>query len=160
MEIKLDCTLCKGKRSVFLLSGDKLKTMQCLSCGYASSDRYLGTPEDSETYKKLNSDMQKMAILESDRIWIPSLLTLPGGLVSPINVEDKLLWSVVPAVDIAEEEQENYPNGEGGFYKKRYDNTQTELFDSFSGAFKKVTAKKPNEVKLELPKLKKTIDGK
>jgi Zn ribbon nucleic-acid-binding protein len=155
MEIKIDCVLCKGERSVFLLSEDKLKTMQCLSCGYASSDRYLGKPEDNETYKKLHLDMQKMAIIESDRIWIPSLLTLPNGLISPINVENKLLWSVVPAVDITEEEKENYPNGEGGYYEKRYDNIHTKLFNSFNSALKEITTKKSNEMKLELPKLKK-----
>jgi Zn ribbon nucleic-acid-binding protein len=152
MEIKIDCVLCKAERSVFLLPEDKLKTMQCLSCGYASSNRYLGDPENNEMYKTLNSDMQKMAIVDSERIWIPSLLTLPDGLISPINVEDKLLWSVVPAIDIKEEEKEEYPDGAGGYYKKRYDNTQTKLFNSFGDALKEITAKKSNEMKLELPK--------
>ena len=155
MEIKIDCDLCGTKRSVFLLPGDELKTMQCLSCGYASSDRYLGSPEDNESYKALNSDMQKMAVIKPDRIWIPSLLTLPDGLISPIYVEDKLLWSVVPAVDITEEEKEEYPDGAGGYYKKRYDNAQTKLFNNFGDALKHITAKKADEMKLELPKLKK-----
>ena len=151
MEIKIDCTLCKSKRSIFLLPEDKLKTMQCLSCGYASSDRYLGEQAENEVYNSLTSEMKKMAIFESNRTWVPSLLTLPGGVLAPIYVEDVLFWSVVPAVDIPEDEQKNYPDGNGGYYERKYDNNNTQLFNKFTEALKEVTTNTASEPKLNLP---------
>jgi hypothetical protein len=151
MEIKIDCTLCSSKRSIFLLPDDKLKTMQCLSCGFASSDRYLGDQKDNEIYMSLTPEMKKMAVFESNRTWIPSLLTLPGGVLAPVHVEDTLFWSVVPAIDIPEDERKDYPNSDGGYYERKYDNNQTKLFNNFTEALKEVTADNTSNPKLNLP---------
>ena len=69
-------------------------------------------------------------------------------------------WSFAPMVDISEEDRENYPNGNGGFYEKKIDTDNATIYDKFvdgmvfiNEEMKKYSEPKPT--KLTLPKLKK-----
>ena len=48
-----NCPLC-GKHSLHLSNDRELNFMQCINCGYVSSDKFLGTKENNEEYKKLD----------------------------------------------------------------------------------------------------------
>ena len=159
MDIITNCCLCEN-RSLYVI-GDNIS--QCMYCGYVTSDKFNGTIPDNEEYKKLPEDMQKMAKESDGNIWIPSVMTLPFGILSPILMDDNIFWSFSPMIEIPEDERKNYPNDEGGFYKNRYDNTKTKLYKEFHVAIESLNEqyKSDNasqEKKIKLPKLKK-ING-
>ena len=160
MEILTNCSLCKEKE--LRVMGDKnVRTSQCLSCGFASSDKFKfeGSKEDNDAYNALNDDMKGWAKEDNNRIWIPSLITLPNAVVFPIDVDDEMRWGYGEMVVITEDEKENYPNPEGGFYDKKYDTDKAKIFKNFKEALElaKKSLKPPEvkEKKIKLPKLKK-----
>ena len=131
----------------------------------------LNGTKDNEEYQKLSDDMKNWAVETDGRIWIPTMMTLPMGMLYPFNEKpndevDKIMkWAYAEMIDIPEEEQKKYPvpNQEGVFYKKTYDVDNADVYDTFFDAMldindeiKKQQTSQPN--KLKLPKLKK-IDG-
>ena len=142
--------------------------MQCISCGYVTSTNFMGSKNENEEYKKLPDDMKKWAKWENNRTWIPSIITLPIGMLYPVDVdnmvnhEKEMKWAFAPMVEIKEEEKENYKNPQGGYYEKRIDTDNPVIYDKFLDGMvyvndeMKKKSKKPNDVKLTpLPKLKK-----
>jgi hypothetical protein len=153
MNIISNCPLCE--EHALHVIGEKDELMQCLYCGYVSSQKFIGTINDNNEYKKLPEQMQKMAKEYNGRIWIPSVLTLPMGVLTPILVEGDIFWSFAPMIDIPEDEQKNYPDGNGGFYVRRYDTKGTKLFKEFNKALVELNDEyTPKEKELTLPKLK------
>ena len=169
MNIVSNCMLC-GEHSLHVIEQDSVKLMQCINCGYTSTDKFLGTKEDNVEYKKLSKDMKIWSVEHNGRIWIPTIMTLPMGMLYPFNEkpddeEDKVMkWAYAEMVDISEEEQKNYPvpNQEGVFYKKTYDVDNAKTYDTFFDAMLEINEemkKKSSEpIEFNLPKLKK-IDG-
>jgi transcription initiation factor TFIIIB Brf1 subunit/transcription initiation factor TFIIB len=158
MDLVTNCPLCET-RSLQIVNQPEDKLLQCLHCGYVSVNKFIGTIEDNIEFEKLPEDMKKMAKQGDGRIWIPSVMTLPNGVVNPVLVDDNMFWAFSPMIEIPEEEREKYPDDKGGFYKNRYDNESTRLYQDFSSVMKKVTSdiekKNPQEKSLKLPKLKK-----
>ena len=134
--------------------------MQCISCGYVTSTKYIGTIETNEEVQKLSLDMKKWAKEENGRVWIPSIITLPIGMLYPINVENSMKWSFAPMIEIPEDERKDYPNGKGDFYEKKIDTDNPRIYDefivgmSYINELMKEISNKPPEIKL--PKLKKS----
>ena len=99
------------------------------------------------------------------------MMTLPIGMLYPIDDGGEMKWAFAPMVEVKEEEKENYPNPDGGFYQKRIDTDNPKIWDNFIDGMVYVndTMKKesknlndvkldklPDDVKLDtLPKLKK-----
>tara|TARA_Y100000593_G_C4314026_1_gene339884 strand:- start:824 stop:1303 length:480 start_codon:yes stop_codon:yes gene_type:complete len=158
MDLVTNCPLCET-RSLQIVDQSDDKLLQCLNCGYVSANKFIGDKESSIEFDKLPEDMKKMAKQSDGRIWIPSVMTLPNGIVNPVLMDENMFWAFSPMIEIPEEEQKNYPDGKGGFYKNRYDNESTRLYKDFSSVMKKVTSdiekKNPKEKSLKLPKLKK-----
>tara|TARA_Y100000593_G_scaffold57224_1_gene106520 strand:+ start:3301 stop:3762 length:462 start_codon:yes stop_codon:yes gene_type:complete len=92
-QIVSNCSLC-GEHSLHNLNDGDLDTKQCLNCGFVTSERYKGKIGNNETYEQLPDDMKKWAVESDGYIWIPSLLTLPTGMIYPIDVDGKLQWAV------------------------------------------------------------------
>ena len=97
----------------------------------------------------------------NNQIWIPSIFTLPDGMLYPKDENGKLEWNFSPMVEIPEEERKNYPMPEGGgFYSSRYDTESVVKFDNFFEAMlflNKKAGNDKNEAKkseLKLPNLK------
>ena len=167
MNIISDCQLC-GEHSLHVIEENNLKLLQCINCGYTSSDKFLGTKQDNEEYKKLSDDMKNWAVETQGRIWIPTMMTLPMGMLYPFNEKpedpiDKVMkWGYAKMVDIPKEEQKNYPAPNGQFYTKTYDVDNVKIYDTFFNAMLKINEemkeKSSNPNKIKLPKLKK-IDG-
>jgi len=154
MNIISNCPLCE--EHALHVVGEHDELMQCLYCGYVSSQKFIGTMANNEEYNDLPEQMQKMAKEYNNRIWIPTVLTLPMGILNPILVEGEMFWSFSPMIDIPEDEQKNYPDGNGGFYVRKYDPDHTKLFKEFNKALVELNNEyEPKEQKLKLPKLKK-----
>jgi hypothetical protein len=113
---------------------EEAQVMQCINCGYVSSTKYIGTKETNEEFQKLGEDMKNWAKEENNRIWIPSVMTLPIGMLYPIDDDDEMKWAFAPMVEIPEDEKENYPDGKGGFYERKIDTDNPKIYEEFVNA--------------------------
>ena len=167
-DIVSNCFLC-GEHSLHVAGREDAQVMQCINCGYTTTTKYIGTKETNEEFQKLGEDMKEWAIEENNRIWIPSIITLPIGMLYPINIDNmvnhntEMKWAFAPMVEISEDERKNYPNEKGGFYEKRIDTDNAKIYDEFVLALSEVNNRMkeietPKVSKLKLPKLKK-LDG-
>jgi hypothetical protein len=105
--------------------------MQCINCGYTTSTKFSGTKETNEEFQKLGEDMKNWAKEENGHIWIPSIITLPIGMLYPVNIKKELKWNFAPMVEISEEERENFPNEQGGFYERKIDTDNPTIYNEF-----------------------------
>ena len=129
-DIISNCFLCE-EHSLHVAGTEEAQIMQCINCGYVTSTKYIGTKETNEEFQKLSEDMKKWAKEENGRIWIPTVLTLPVGMLYPIDDENKMKWSFAPMVEISQDEKEKYKNSEGGYYEKRIDVENPKIYDEF-----------------------------
>ena len=171
MNIVGNCGLC-DQHSLHIMGEGETETQQCINCGYVTSARYKlnGTKrEEHELFKNLTEEMQNWSVVHNDSIWIPTVMTLPLGMLYPINIyntvshETELKWAFAKMVDIPQQEQKNYPDGKVGFYEKRIDTDNAKIYDVFVEGMHELNQKmkeqnKPKQSDVKLPKLKK-IDG-
>ena len=138
-----NCFLC-GEKALHVAGTEDAQVMQCINCGYTTSTKFTGTKEENEEFQKLGEDMKNWAVESNGKIWIPSIITLPIGMLYPINkkvvdgigevgdsLKKELKWAFAPMVEIPEEERENFPNEQGGFYEKRIDTDKAVVYDLF-----------------------------
>ena len=125
-----NCPLCE-EHSLHVVGEEGSQIMQCINCGYVSSTKFVGEKETNEEYKKLTDEMRNWSREENGRIWIPTILTLPIGMLYPIDIDNKMKWAFAPMVKITEEEKEKYPNSDGGHYEKRIDTGNPTIYDKF-----------------------------
>ena len=126
-----NCFLC-GEKSLHVAGTEEAQVMQCINCGYTTSTKFRGIKADNEEFQKLGEDMKNWAKEENGYIWIPSIITLPIGMLYPINNKNKeLKWAFAPMVEIPEEDRENFPNEQGGFYDKKIDTDNAVIYDVF-----------------------------
>ena len=165
MKIISNCPLCEEHGLHVIEDSNIDKVMQCLNCGYVSSNKFIGTKKDNEEYQKLTDEMKEWCIENDNRLWLPTMLTLPVGTLYPKNIDNlvnhqvEMKWAWSPMVDIPEEERHNYPDDKGGFYNRRFDTDNVIIYDNFLDAMveirKIIKENKPEPTKLKLPKLKK-----
>ena len=165
-DIISNCFLC-GEHSLHVAGTEEAQVMQCINCGYVTSTKYIGTKETNEEYQKLTDDMKRWSKEENGRIWIPTILTLPIGMLYPLDIvvpndeEDKVMkWAFAPMIKIPEDERKNFPNDQGGFYERKVDTDDAIIYDEFFEAMIYVNrlikeTSEPKETELNLPKLKK-----
>ena len=132
-----NCFLC-GEKSLHVAGTEQSQVMQCINCGYTTSTKFKGIKADNEEFQKLGEDMKNWAKEENGYIWIPSIITLPIGMLYPVNVKKKMKWAFAPMVEISEEEKENFPNEQGGFYERKIDTDNAILYDLFIEGMTKV----------------------
>ena len=132
-----NCFLC-GEKALHVAGTADAQVMQCINCGYTTSTKFRGTRKDNEEFQKLGEDMKNWAKEENGHIWIPSIITLPIGMLYPVNVKEKLKWAFAPMVEISEKERENFPNEQGGFYERKIDTDNAILYDLFIEGMTKV----------------------
>ena len=148
MNIISNCPLCE-ERALHIIGEKENKLQQCINCGYVTSERYKGTKKDNEEFNKLTDEMKEWSKEANGRIWIPSIFTLPDGLVYPSNNEDKMQWNLAEMKDIPEKEQKDYPIPEqdGKFYERKYDTDNPIVYEYFYEAMQEVSkrAKKSKE---------------
>jgi hypothetical protein len=125
-----NCFIC-GEKALHVAGTEDAQVMQCINCGYTTSTKFTGTKETNEEFQKLGEDMKNWAVEKNGKIWIPSIITLPIGMLYPVNIKKEMKWSFAPMVNIPEEERKNFPNEQGGFYEKKVDTDNTILYDLF-----------------------------
>tara|TARA_R100000315_G_C5200260_1_gene117662 strand:- start:136 stop:645 length:510 start_codon:yes stop_codon:yes gene_type:complete len=161
-----NCPLC-GEHSLHLSQDQELNFMQCISCGYVSSDKFKGTKDTNEEYKNLDELLQSWVQETENRLWIPIQMTLPFGMVYPALVDNDMKWVFAKTIEIPTEEQEKYPipGQENKFYQTRYETESPDFFDKYSDVLSHVQSVLKSETqkavdeggvsKIKLPKLKK-----
>jgi len=125
-----NCFLC-GEKALHVAGTEEAQVMQCINCGYTTSTKFTGKKETNEHFQKLGEDMKNWAIEKNGKIWIPSIITLPIGMLYPINVKKELKWSFASMVEIPEEDRKDFPNPQGGFYDKKVDTDNGKLYNTF-----------------------------
>ena len=159
MKLISNCSLCE-EHSLHVIEEDGIGTQQCINCGYASTSKFIGTREDNEMFKTLPEEMQSWSKEINDRIWIPTMFTLPFGTLYPVNIDGEMKWGFAEMVAIPEEEQKNYPvEGDGeGYYTQMYDTENAKIYDIFLEAMVEINERAKQESvpesKIKLPTLK------
>ena len=125
-----NCFLCE-EHSLHVAGTEEAQVMQCINCGYVTSTKYIGTKETNEEFQKLGEDMKNWAKEENGYVWIPSIITLPIGMLYPVNIKKEMKWAFAPMVEIPEEERKNFPNEQGGFYERKIDTDNSIVYDLF-----------------------------
>ena len=151
-----NCFLC-GEKALHVAGTEGAQVMQCINCGYTTSTKFKGIKADNEEFQKLGEDMKNWAKEENGHIWIPSIITLPIGMLYPVNIKKELKWAFAPMVEIPEEERENFPNQQGGFYERKIDTDNAVLYNLFLEGMTRVNEllkEKSKPEKIKLPKLK------
>jgi len=155
-----NCFLCE-EHSLHVMGTEEAQVMQCISCGYTTTTKFTGTKETNEEFQKLGEDMKNWAVEKNGKIWIPSIITLPIGMLYPLNIKKELKWSFAPMVEIPEEKRENFPNGQGGYYERKIDIDNPKIYDKFISGMSYINEliKKENKQtkssEVDLPKLSK-----
>jgi len=135
-----NCFLCE-ERALHVAGTEEAQVMQCINCGYTTTSKFTGTKETNEEFQKLGEDMKNWAIEKNNKIWIPSIITLPIGMLYPINNKSKeLKWAFAPMVEIPEQDRKKYPNPSvpGKFYDKKIDTDNAVIYDLFLEGMTKV----------------------
>tara|TARA_Y100001963_G_scaffold58518_1_gene81843 strand:- start:491 stop:1003 length:513 start_codon:yes stop_codon:yes gene_type:complete len=168
MRIISNCPLCE-EHSLHVVGENELKTQQCINCGYVTAEKFSIVDmkkEDNKSYQELTDDMKSWSKTAMDKIWIPSIITLPIGMLYPFDEDNKMKWALAPMVTLSEEEQKEYPKPDGnGYYDKKIDTDNPEVFEDFLHGMALVNEKMRNlseqpeqsqkPVDIKLPKLKK-----
>ena len=170
MKIISNCPLCE-EHSLHIIGENELKTQQCIACGYVTAEKYNIENNDVNTnveYAKLSAEMKNWSKKANDKIWLPTMMTLHIGMLYPLDIvntgeiKSVMKWAFAPMIDITEEEKQNYPNEQGGYYEKRIDTDNSLIYETFLEGMAYLTNKvkeleKSNNQNLgvKLPKLKK-----
>jgi len=127
-----NCFLCEEK-ALHVAGTEEARVMQCINCGYTTSTKFAGTKETNEEFQKLGEDMKNWAKEENGHIWIPSIITLPIGMLYPVNIKKEMKWAFAPMVEIPEEDRKKYPNpsAPGKFYDKKIDTDNPIIYGLF-----------------------------
>ncbi len=140
-----NCFLC-GEKALHVAGTEEAQVMQCINCGYTTSTKFNGTKESNEEFQKLGEDMKNWAVEKNGKIWIPSIITLPIGMLYPVNtkitdgigevgdtIKSVMKWAFAPMIEIPEEDRKNYPNPSvpGKFYDKKIDTDNAVIYDLF-----------------------------
>ena len=136
-DIISNCFLC-GEHSLHIAGKEGAQVMQCINCGYTTTSKLIGTKETNEEFQKLSEDMKNLTVEKNSHIWIPSIITLPIGMLYPINVKKELKWAFAPMVEIPEDDRKDFPNEQGGFYDKKIDTDNAVIYDLFLEGMTKV----------------------
>tara|TARA_Y100001937_G_C7058918_1_gene302752 strand:+ start:103 stop:552 length:450 start_codon:yes stop_codon:yes gene_type:complete len=143
-----NCFLCEEK-SLHVAGTEEAQVMQCINCGYTTSTKFTGTKETNEHFQKLGEDIKNWAVEKNGKIWIPSVITLPVGMLYPVDKDNKMKWGFAPMVEIPEEDRKKFPNPTtpGKFYDKKIDVENTIVYDDFVNGISYINNLMKKEIK-------------
>ena len=127
-----NCFLC-GEKALHVAGTEEAQVMQCINCGYTTSTKFTGDKDTNEEFQKLGEDMKNWAVEKNGKIWIPSIMALPVGMLYPVNIKKEMKWAFAPMVEIPKEERKNFPNPSvpGKFYDKKVDTDNAVIYNLF-----------------------------
>jgi|TARA_B100001971_G_C17873861_1_gene374608 Zn ribbon nucleic-acid-binding protein len=161
MKIISNCALCE-EHSLHVIETDDTTMMQCLFCGYATSNKLVGDKEINAEYHKLPDDMKRWSKEKDGQVWIPGILTLPEGMIYPIDIDGHMSWAYADIKPIPLDEREKFNDSTGTVYEVFYDVDNAVIYKKFYECLLELNIKvRENRLKdsqIKLPKLKK-ING-
>tara|TARA_A100001011_G_scaffold344705_1_gene379895 strand:+ start:2837 stop:3247 length:411 start_codon:yes stop_codon:yes gene_type:complete len=87
-----ECSVVGGEiMESMLLLGDNEQTMQCLSCGFGSSNKMKSDNYQPNEFKDICKQVK-------NRWWAPSTFTTENYNVIPVE-DEKLKWKIIPNSD-------------------------------------------------------------
>ena len=116
MNIVSNCPLC-DEHSLHILGKDETQTQQCINCGYVTAEKFKLNgvkKEEHKEYKTLTDDMKRWTKESNERLWIPTIMTLPIGMLYPQNVDNmvnhktEMKWHFAEMKEIQEHEKEQF----------------------------------------------------
>jgi len=127
-----NCPLCE-ERALHVAGVEEAQVMQCINCGYTTTSKFTGTKKTNEEFQKLGEDMKNWAVESNGKIWIPSIITLPIGMLYPVNIKKEMKWAFAPMVEIPKNDRKKYPNpsAPGKFYDKKIDTDNSIIYNLF-----------------------------
>ena len=132
IKVVVNCSLCGSKELNVVPSQKNL--MQCISCGYSTSDDYRGNKKNNDLFKTLDDNMKRWSKESDGSIWIPSILNFSIGIYYPADVDGEMKWAFAPIEKIPESERDKYPITDGSdnkFYEQKYNTDNQIIFDNF-----------------------------
>lgn len=122
--------------------GEDLTSYMCMECGYTSTSLNVDGSPIINQYESQTAELIKDLRWVDDKnlVWYPTVLNFPSyGIIFPDGVNKMdWKWTAAPAVDVAPEEQKNYPipGQVGKFYERRIDMNASRKFlnNDFYGA--------------------------
>ena len=170
MNIVSNCPLCEEK-SLHIIGENELQSQQCINCGYVSAEKFKLNglkKEENKEYINLTEDMKSWSKIKNKRIWIPTIMTLPVGMLYPANTDNlvnhktEMKWYFAEMIEIPEDDRKNYPveGQKDKFYERRIDTENALVYETFLEGMVEINKRmketnKPKKTKLKLPKLNK-----
>jgi hypothetical protein len=138
-DLTSNCFLCSEK-ALHVAGTEEAQVMQCINCGYTTSTKFKGIKTDNEEFQKLGEDMKNWAKEKNGYIWIPSIITLPIGMLYPVNTKKEMKWAFAPMVEIPEAQRRKFPNPSvpGKFYDKKIDTDNPVIYNLFIEGMTKI----------------------
>jgi hypothetical protein len=109
------CKRCGGNACYEQHINEKMTTWLCMGCGFTSSTMMLKDSNLVRDLMETSPELYKDLLFEDDtnRVWAPSTLTLPGKGMTFIDgtSETDWKWKAVRAIEITEEDRKDkqYP---------------------------------------------------
>ena len=101
-----NCPICQEKSLHVInsvINNNQASSQQCINCGYATTENFELNGKDKKensSYKALTKQMKEWSKIANDTVWIPTIMTLPDGMIYPFDEEGKMIWGLAPMVDI------------------------------------------------------------
>lgn len=168
-KVVLNCSLCNEKE-LQVITDNNTTLMQCIGCGYSTSDNLRGDKESNEEFNQMDDQIKSWSVKENDQIWIPSIVNLSIGVLYPVDEDNQMKWAFAPLENISEMEKGDHLKEDGTPYEKMYDIQNQIVFDKFKDAIFEINLivsareelkkkDKKQKVDIKLPKLKKLGDN-
>ena len=125
-----------GLDNCFKVFNDTEAHYLCMGSGYMASSNF--TLEDENFQKQMENSPELVKALQhydeaTDLIWIPTVLNMGKlGMIFPEGNLGNWKWVYAKNVEIAEEEQKNYPvpGKDGEYYKSKLDIENAQRFNN------------------------------
>lgn len=137
----VQCKVC-GKDTALEEEYNEITSWLCINCGYMSNTTLV---ENSPELLQSPQTIQDEKVWDDERkiYWILSVINMPKrGLLFPELVGGNIIWTLVPIVEISDEERKNYPIGDnsGKFHTHKMEPSLSKKYPRFYDAIKELGA--------------------
>ena len=119
--------------------GANIQSYLCMESGYTTTDQLVNDSDYLEKHEEQLTELMldaKYVDEQTNLVWYPTFMQMPGGMLYPDGTANELTWKVAKVIDIFGEERLKYPvpGKEGEYFTSRLDVDNANSYDS--GNFK------------------------
>jgi len=133
--IVIECSLCSERGLHVIGTKASEETRQCLNCGFVTAPKFKCDEDKislNPNWDGLTKEMQGWSKWSDGFIWIPTIMTLPFGMLYPLDKDGTMYWSFAELEIIPEDERKNFPREDGnGNYDQKFNTDNAKTYDSF-----------------------------